>query len=92
MPHDAITGFFAFGGALAIGANVLALYRAKRVEGVNLGASAFFALGSVWNVYWYASIGQWLALAGGTAVATMNCVWIVLAIYYRRKENGLAGI
>lgn len=91
MWADVVNGAFELGGALANVANVLALYRAKRVQGVNIWASAFFTSWGVWNLYFYPSLGQWWSAAGALAIVLVNGLWVGMAIYYTRRVYGPAG-
>lgn len=72
--------------------NVVALYRAKQVRGVNVWATVFFTAWGVWNLYYYPSLGQWWSFAGGVAIVVVNAVWVAMAWTYSRREAWALGL
>lgn len=76
------------GGSILLWLNVKTLIKAKKVEGIHWGSSAFFTLWGLWNLFYFPSLGQWCSFCGGLSIAAANATWVVLAIYYgRRRED-----
>jgi len=63
------------------------LYRDKKVKGVSFVATAYFAAWGFWNMYYYPSLQQWRSFFGGLLIVAMNTLWILMMIYYIRKEK-----
>ena len=84
---DWINGGFELGGSMLLWLNVQTLYRAKKVEGVHWGASAFFTFWGIWNLYYFPSLGQWCSFVGGCSIAAANATWVALAIYYEKRNR-----
>lgn len=87
MVADNVNGMFEVVGGLFVAANVLRLYRDKKVRGVSRIATAFFVVWGYWNLYYYAAIGQWWSQAGALSAALVNSVWLGQMVYYTRKEK-----
>lgn len=87
MTPDLINGLFEFGGAAFNFLNIQAIWRDKKVRGVSVVPSTFFTAWGFWNLYYYPSLDQWWSFTGGLAIVTMNTVWVVLALYYGRKDR-----
>lgn len=83
IDKDFINGFFEFAGGLMVWMNVLALYRDKKVMGVNIWATVLFNSWGFWNLYYYPSLGQWASFYGGLVIVSANSVWIFLAFKYQ---------
>ena len=84
---DMITGGLCFGGASFTLRNIWQLWRDKRCLGVHWTPVAYFALWGVWNLYYYPSLDQWWAFAGGCAIVTANTIWLFQMLYYGRKNK-----
>lgn len=80
---DLINGAYELAGGFFIWLNVMALYKAKMIRGVNPWTTAFFTSWGYWNLYYYPHLHQWLSFAGGLAIVTANTCWIALAWRYR---------
>ena len=87
MSPDLVNGCFEMIGASLLVLNVKALYKDKAVAGVRVAPTAFFALWGWWNLYYYPSLGQWFSFAGGVAIVSVNCVWVVMAIHYSQRNK-----
>jgi len=85
MWADLTNALFECGGAVAIFANCVALYRARQVRGVNLMSVAFFTAWGFWNLYYYPSLNQWLSFTGGLLIVLFNCVWLSMAWKFRKQ-------
>ncbi len=58
----------------------------KKVRGVYWPAWAFFAAWGWWNIVYYGPVlGQWLSWWAGLVMVSVNTVWVVLAIRYRKN-------
>jgi predicted membrane channel-forming protein YqfA (hemolysin III family) len=90
--QDAVNGSFELLGAAAIFGHVLRLWKDKRVAGVSILATIFFASWGFWNLYYYPHLDQWASFAGGLGIVTGNCVWIAGMIYYTKRPGGRGGI
>jgi ABC-type transport system involved in cytochrome c biogenesis permease subunit len=86
---DGINCAFEFGGALMLLLNVFRLVKDKRIAGVAILPTAFFAVWGVWNLAYYPSLGQWASFVGGVAVVVVNSVWVGLALHYSRRKEGV---
>ena len=83
---DHINACFELGGACLIWCNVLALYRAKRVQGVTPWVFWFYSLWGLWNCYFYPSLGQMLSFYAGAGTTLGNLTWCTLAWVYRPRK------
>lgn len=83
MSADLTNGLFEVIGSILLWRNVAALLRAKEVRGVHWGATAFFTVWGVWNLYFYPHLGQWFSFAGGLSILAANTAWVVLALKYQ---------
>lgn len=84
---DIINGTFEGAGAAFILNHCRVLWHDKRVAGVSIVSTIFFAAWGGWNLFYYPHLGQWASFAGGVAIACANCLWIGLMFYYRRKPQ-----
>lgn len=84
---DLINGSFESGGAVLCAFNVLRIMRDKKVRGVSVAVSGFFALWGAWNLVYYPGLGQWLSFFGGLGLVLFNTIWVVLAVQYTRLER-----
>lgn len=87
MTPDLINGLFELVGGALVWISVLALYRDKQVKGVYVPAWAFFAAWGMWNLYYYPALEQWWSFAGGMLIAAGNLTWVLMAVYYGRKDK-----
>lgn len=85
---DTINGCFEAVGALAIFGHCWRLWKDKRVAGVSIPATVFFASWGLWNLAYYPHLDQWASFVGGCGIVTGNCIWIAGMIYYTRKPGG----
>ena len=90
---DVINGLIELGGAVFGWLNVAALYRDKSVKGMNLFACLYFTLWSLWLLFFYSTLNQWMSLVGGVITALANVVWMPMALYYsyRNRSIGVGG-
>ena len=90
--QDLINGTFESAGCFFILLHVLRLLKDKKVRGVSVIATIYFTLWGFWNCYYYPHLNQWFSFVGGTSIALMNSVWVVLILYYIRRESRLKSL
>lgn len=83
---DLINGLFELIGGLLSLAHVRVIWRDKMVRGMALTPLAFITAWGYWNIFYYPSLFQWFSFLGGVVMACTNTAWLVLAVYYSRKE------
>lgn len=88
MPNwpDAVNGALELCGALMLAGNIAAVRRDKQLKGVHWAPTAFFTMWSLWNLYFYPSLDQWLSFAGGLAMVTVNTLWLLHVWFYWRRR------
>ena len=84
---DLVNGAFEALGSLAIWANVRKLHIDKQVRGAHWQPMAFFSTWSIWNLYFYPHLNQWLSFTGGCSLTLANVTWTVLAMYYMTRRR-----
>ena len=82
---DTVNALFELLGALLQWANVLRLYRDKKVAGVLWHVTAFFAVWGAWNIYFYSAVQSPLSAYAASFMTAANCTWVWLALKYRRS-------
>lgn len=84
---DIVNGLYEFLASLFMMNNCRVLFNDKKVRGVSIVSTAFFTSWGFWNLYYYPSLNQWLSFFGGAILVLVNVVYVVLMMYYRRKEH-----
>ena len=82
-----INSIFEGGGALLLFMNIVRLYKDKQVRGFHWLPTLFFALWSVYNLFYYTHLNQMFSFAGACLMALFNMTFAIMAIYYIRKEK-----
>lgn len=82
---DLVNGLLELCGASLLFANVMAIRRDKVLKGVVWYPTLFFTVWSLWNLYFYPSLDQWLSFAGAILMAVANALWLGHVWYYWRK-------
>lgn len=86
MSPDLVNGLYeCIGGLFALN-NCRVLAKHKRVHGISIGSTAFFASWSFWNLYYYPSLGQWWSFMGGLVIVIANVTWVSMALYFQRRK------
>lgn len=85
---DMVNGMFESTGCLFVFLHVRRILKDKTVKGVSIPATIYFVLWGIWNLAYYPHLEQWISFVGSSSIALMNSVWVVLLIYYSRKEKG----
>jgi len=80
---DQINAAFEFGGAIAVIPSILAAMRDKRIMGLSIWSTVFFASWGWWNLIYYPHLDQiWSAWAALLLAAT-NSVYLYLIWKYK---------
>ena len=85
--QDLINGLFECSAGFLLWWNVRILLRDKKIRGISILPTAVFGLWGFWNLYYYPFLEQHLSFLGGLFVVAANTAWVILAIYYTRKEK-----
>ena len=80
---DFINGGYEFFGSIAVWVNVIAIYKDKKYAGVRIAPFVFFTSWSVWNLYYYPHLNQWISLIGGFSIMLANVAYLTMMIKYR---------
>lgn len=67
--------------------NLLRLWRDKRVCGVSYFPSVIYATTNAYEVYYFASRGDWFTAGGASLMFTGTTLWLVLALFYHHRET-----
>lgn len=86
MWQDKVNGLFELLGGLFIMLSCIKLFRDKKVRGVSFIHIAYFTAWGYWNIEYYSNLEQWVSFVGSLAVTGINTVWLIMLIYYLRKE------
>ena len=87
--NDVINSMFCVGAGLLVWLNVKKLYTDKLVLGYNWKVQAFFAAFGYWHLYYFFTLEQWFTLFAGCLLTAGNSTWVVMAIYYQRRNHGI---
>jgi len=87
MWQDNVNGLFELLGGMFIFLHCVRLFKDKKVRGVSFIATAYFTLWGFWNIHYYPHLKQWWSFVGGLTIVAMNTLWIIMMIYYIRKER-----
>lgn len=87
MNADLINGIFESVGAILCLFNVKQIYKDKKVAGVMIGPTLFFASWGIWNLFFYPAVNCWFSFVGGVFLCIFNWWWVVLAFYYTWKNE-----
>lgn len=83
ISNDQFTGLISTIGGALVWSNVYRVWIDKQVKGANLIPALWFTLGASWQVYFLFSLHQTFASVGAFTIASGNCLWFLLATYYR---------
>jgi len=87
MEPDTFNGMLEFLGSGFILMSIFKLMADKLVRGVHWGQVGFFTIWSLWNLFYYPYLGQWVSFMGGVTLVIANTVYLSLLIYYTVKEK-----
>lgn len=85
MNTDHFNALFEFVSAMLLMINVIRLYKDKKLQGVSIVPTMFFTVWGFWNLYYYPSLNQLWSFIGGIFVVVVNLIWVIMALYYRRR-------
>jgi hypothetical protein len=74
-------------GGVLIWLNVREIYKDKDAKGISIWTTIFFNYWCLNYFYFYASLGQWCSVVANFFYATGNITWLVLFIYYKKKNK-----
>ena len=86
LTPDHVNGIFELGGGLLTWLSVRRLVIDKEVKGVSWWPIWFFTVWGIWNLYYYPHLDQWWSFVGGIFIVVANTVWLVLLVYYGRRQ------
>lgn len=72
--------------------NVRAIYRDKKVAGVDWRPFAFYACWGIWNPFYYWSLEQYWSVLGSIPVVSANITWLFLVWYYTKHASKNASL
>lgn len=84
---DLINSMFEFASGILLLNNCRILFKDKKVREVSIFTTAVFAMWGYWNLYYYPHLNQMLSFCAGLLVVAANTLWVILAVYYTRKER-----
>ena len=84
---DTINGLFEGVGSVFMGFNVARIVKDKCVRGFNWSTCAFFGAWSLFNLFYYPHLDQWVSTVGASLMAISNTTYVMLVIYYIHKEK-----
>jgi len=84
---DLINSSFILVASCMLWNNVRTLAKHRKVKGVSILTTAFFAVYGCWSVYYYAHLNQIASLLMNLIALTANTVWVVLALWHKRKGD-----
>ena len=84
---DLINGLFESTGCIFVLFNIHRVLKDKKVRGVSLWACSYFTVWGFWNFWYYSNLNQWLSFSGGALIALANLIWVLLMLYYIKKEK-----
>jgi len=85
--QDGINGTFQLLGGVFILLHCYRLFCQKKVRGVSLIATIFFASWGIWSLYYYPFLGQWCSFIGGVGIVLAETLYVGMLIYYLLKER-----
>lgn len=59
----------------------------REVRGVHWVQLLFSSAWGLWNLPFYAALGQWLSFAGAVGLAVINCWYLWLVLVWSDKED-----
>lgn len=83
---DLVNSLFELSGTAFIWLNIRRVLIDKQVKGVSIVTTTFFTSWSIWNLYFYQHLDQWLSFIASFTIGTMNIVYIYFLYKYRNGE------
>ena len=84
---DLINGSYEFLGGIALWNNVYGIWKDKAYAGIRISSMAFFTSWSLWNLYYYPHLNQWISFFGGLSIGLANLVFVSLMIRYGKRKS-----
>lgn len=82
---DFVAGCFGILSGLFMLHNVAVLNSHKEARGVSITSSAFFAVWSIFNIYYFHTLNQNFAMIGAGFLSVGNTVYLIMLLKF--KEN-----
>lgn len=82
---DFVNGCFEFGLSFFLWMNVKKAHKDKMVRGIYWPMVGFTTTWGYWNLIYYPNLEQWWSFAGGIFVVTLNTIWLIQLIMYRKN-------
>lgn len=89
---DTLNALFELFGALFVVLSIRKVYKDKVVRGISWLHCSFFAAWGYWNLYYYMAMNSPLSWWAGILLALTNTVYVVMLIYYTKRENPFKGV
>lgn len=86
-PSDLANGLFELGGCAVVARQCLLVWRARRVAGVSWEMPAFFWSWGVWNLWYYADLGQTLSWWAAVLVVITHSTYAALLWWFARNPG-----
>lgn len=87
MNTDLINACWEFAGAAFMLRAITIVLKDKVVKGIDWTIIFFFTTWGFWNTYFYPTNGFPYSFAGSVCLAAMNLIYLILLIYYSRKQT-----
>lgn len=87
MTPDRINAAFELAAAVILWLNVHRLWKDRELRGVSVLPTCLYFVWCLWNLYYYAHLGQWASWYAGFGVGLANLAWVVLALWFRRVRS-----
>ena len=81
---DLINGGFECIVGATVWLNIRQIYLDRRTYGIHLVPCVLFTMWSIWNLFYYPHLNQWISFIGSLNMALANCIWVGQMLYYRR--------
>lgn len=84
MTPDHINAGFEAAAAIILWLNVRRLWRDRELKGVSVVPTLLYFVWCLWNLYYYAHLGQTLSWYAGFGVGLANITWVGLALWFQK--------
>ncbi len=84
---DITNGFFVIMGSIAIWFDVRQIIIDQGSAGIHPNVMAFFTMWSIWDIYYYIHIDQWVSLISQIPLTLGTLAWFLLMLFYNKKNK-----
>lgn len=85
MIIDKVNSLFEGVASIFLFLNLLKTLKDKEVKGLSLISMFFFLTWACWNVFYLFQLTQIFSFCASVLYASLNIIWVVLAMRYRKK-------